>query len=332
MYFQLLDNIVGVFQLSCGQFIWKGIYAMCSMVYTKKPPKLIQKTNLATITVFILFNILFGILIFIASVHIPVGTLDSIQILSFIVASFIFSLVKMHYTKGEYQIIVIGIDVTTVILMFIAVILLVQPNELFGDSKYFHQNSTGYSSLCNSNRFANVHASNDTVSHYAAAEIYKSTRWIGYLCAFLAGVINLVTVASGKRLQKDEDMNNAIFWQSVWSSTLCLIFVNFQSGFAFPQKTICLVLLLLHGVTGGMSYYFFFIGMCYISSVDVAVIGGCILPLLFISQFVFLREISPTPTNDVAVIAAVSILVIVIVKPLLQGFLVKKGLMRFSET
>ena len=302
------------------------------MLYTKNPPKLIQKSNIVTMVVFILSNLLFGILIFIASVHIPVGTLDAIQILSFIVSSFIFSLLRTHYTKKEYQKIAIMIDVTTVILMFIGVIFLVQPSELFGDTTFFHQNSTGYSSLCNSNRFANVIASNDTVSHYSASEIYKSTRWIGYLCAFLAGFINLITVLCGKRLQNYEDIYNAIFWQSLWSSIACLIIVSFQSGFIFPQKTICLVLLLLHGVTGGMSYYFFYIGMCYISGVDVAVIGGCKLPLLFISQFVFLREISPTPTNDVAIIAVVAVLVIVIVKPLLQGFLAKKGIMRLSDT
>ena len=78
-------------------------------------------------------------------------------------------------------------------------------------------------------------------------------------------------------------MNNVIFWQSIYSSTGSLIIVCFHSGFIFPQKTICLVFLLLHGVTGGMSYYFFYIGICYISGIDVAVFGAFILPFLFIS-------------------------------------------------
>ena len=331
LYFQVLDNISGVFQLSCGQFIWMGICALCSMLYTKNPPKLIQKSNIVTMVVFISSNLLFGILIIIASLHIPVGTLDAIQILSFIVASFIFSLIRSHFAKEEYQMIAIIIDVITVILMFFGVIFLVQPSELFGTT-FIHPNSTGYSSLCNSNRFTNTTVSNATASHYAATEMYKSTRWIGYLCAFLDGIVNVVTVASGKRLQKDEDVNSVLFWQSLWSSIVCLIIVNFQRGFIFPSKIICLVFLFLHGVTGGIACYFFFTGMCYISSVDVAVIGACILPLLFISQLVFLREISPTPTNNAAIIAAVAVVVIVIVKPLLQSFLAKKGLMRLSGT
>ena len=103
-------------------------YVLCAQCIT---PKLIQKSNLATLTVFILFNILFGILAFIAYVHIPVGTLDAMQILSVIVASCIFALLRTHYTKEEYPMITIIIDVTTGILIFIGVIFLVQVSELF---------------------------------------------------------------------------------------------------------------------------------------------------------------------------------------------------------
>ena len=331
MYFQLLDDISPVFQLSCGQFFWMGICALCGMLYNRKPLQIIQKSNAVQMGMFTLTSILLGILTFIASVHIPVGSLNAILILSFMLASFIFTLLKTRFTKEEYKMIAIIIDVTTIILMSVAVILLVQPTELFVGSKSFHENSTTYKSLCNNNRFANVNTSNDTANHSDATETYISTRWIGYLCAFLSGFMNLATVAFGKSLHKDVNINNAIFWLSLCSVTFCLVIVSFQHGFTFPQKTLCLVLLLLHGLTGGMTYYFFYLGMCYISCVDVAVIGGCILPFLFIFQFAFLREISPTPTNDMAIIAAVAILVIVIGKPLLQGFLVKKGYMRLTE-
>ena len=298
---------------------------LCFMIYTRTPPKLIEKSNIGNFTLFLSTALVYGILTYVASTHISVGTLNAVMVLSFIGAAFIYSLLKTYCLQEPFHAIVTGINVATIILMCTCIIFLTQPIEIFSGIAYFTRNPGIYTSLCNSNRFANISSVNTSVNEIVT-DMYKSGSWIGYLTASAAGFVNILIVISFQRLIKhSKDANNMLFWMAPICCMVSITITCFQHGFIFPQNTLCLVILILHAATAGTAYYMGIFSMCYLPSMDVAILSGSILPVLFIFQFTFLRDISPTPTNSVAVIAAVVVLVVIVGKPLLQSVLEKKG-------
>ena len=314
-----------MFQLSFGVFIWIFVLVLCYLLYSRKPPQLVDKSNIGYMIVFVVSELLYITFTFLAATHVALGTLNALLVLSFVVVTLCVSLLKALWEKKVCHKPVIALDIITVILMYIGVIFLVQPEEMFDGIDYFTSENQTYTSLCNSNRFANITTGNTTAENITDA--YKSSSWLGYLYAILAGLCNTLEVVSGKKLLKDNHIQDILFWMSLSGSVICLIIVLCTQGFIFPQNNFCFILLMLNAISGGLFDCLYFIGMRYISSLDVAIISGCVLPLLFVFQFTFLRTISPAPTNVVAIVASVLVLITVVGKPVIQGIFIHMGYM-----
>ena len=322
--FQLLDGIVGVFQLSCGMFSWMLIFSVCYTVYTRQPPKCIHKSSIGYFLVFLLFNILYTVFSLLASIHIAVGTLNATMLLTFVVSTLIYTLVTDFYRRTRLQVALIILDIVTVIILCIGVIFLVQPTEIFNGIEYFDRNNNSvYTSLCNGNRFANINAT--TNSTFSTTGVYQSQSWKGYVYACVCGICNVTCVVLCQHLLRQNTLDNILLWQALICSGVSLLGVAFAHGFVFPNSAICFTLLMVNAFIQALYFYLFYIGMCNISSLDVAILSGFGLPLLFISQFTFLQNSSPTPTNAVAISAAILVFIVVIGKPIAQGILEDKS-------
>ena len=301
--------------------MWVIIITGCSMAYARQPPQMIHKSSIGYYLVFLLANILYLVFSLLASIHIPVGTSNAVLLLSFVVSTLCYTLVIDFYRKTRIQLTVIILDIGAVIILSISVLFLVQPTEIFGSIKYFNSNNnTVYTSLCNPNRFVNISdATNSTMG------IYQSHSWEGYLYACLSGICTLICVETCQKLLKQYTLENLLLQMALIYSGVSLVGTAFTHGFVFPQSIICIILLMANAIFEALFAYLFYIGMINISSLDVAILSGFILPILFLSQFTFLQSSSPTPTNAVAILAAILVFVVVIGKPILQGVLANKG-------
>ena len=298
------------------------------MLYQKRGPKFLYTNNIIYIIVAIFSTLACVAFGFLASTYVPVGTLNAIIVLNFVAVTLLILLIKNIYYKTGFQCIVIILDTTTVILLWVGVIFIVQPQEMFGVTGYFNNKNVIYTSLCNRDRFKMNGSSNDTSKNLT--KMYLSYSWQGYLFAVLAGVTMSVGLLAWKKMLEQEDVKDILFWVPLSCSTILLILTCFEKGFIFPHNTLCFVLLLVQSFTGALGYYLYHISLTYIASIDVAIIQSFILPMLFVFQFTFLSSVSPTQTNAVAIVASVIIVVLALGKPLLQGILLHKGYIEYN--
>ena len=236
------------------------------------------------------------------------------------------SVVMSFYNKTGYHLRAFMLDIVTIVMLIISILFIVQP--VFHDIKYFTNNSTVYTSLCNINRFLHNITSFANHTDTEVTAIYKSESWKGYLYAVLGGLCGTISVTSGQKLLMHNTLQDIILWLSSICSGISLIITLIMGGFLIPQTTFCVIQLILNSISGALFDCFFFIAMSYIPSIDLALTSAFVLPLVFVFQFTFLRSISPTSTNAVAVISAIVVLIIVVGKPALQGYLTRKGWMQ----
>ena len=295
---------------------------MCHMIFCGKTPQLILKANFIYLCLFISSTLLDTVFGFQAVTHIAVGTGYAVESVCFLGIVILIRVLRSLCSKLYLQPITLAIDIAAVLIVSLGVLFIVQPDAIFHGIKYFSKTNEVYTSVCNVDRFA-AHLSVNASS--SVTDLYKSHSVEGYIFAALAGLCCAVKVVSGHKLLEVESLHTILFWTSLVNSSICFAVTALTKGFTYPTLTFCIIILFIHAFTTGIQTYLFYIGLSYISSTDVAIAAGFVLPLLFLCQFTFLSSLSPTPKNAVAAIAAMVVLLAIVGKPLLQGFLSYKG-------
>ena len=322
----MLDGIVSAAQQMFVMHLCMVVFVLTYILYRREKPRLIVRFaifNVAIATAAITLSSYFA---FLASVHLAVGTLNAVVVLSFILCVVGSSCVTSACNKVMTSRTLIVIDLVSVLLLSMGVIFLAQPVEIFGSVAYFQNTHQVYHSVCNSGRFTDLSTGNGTM--YRVVEQYKSEGWKGYLFASLMGFCNTLLVVNFQTALKSTQCQDILFWMGCVIALISLPVLLLTGGFHLPTGSLCNFLFLLNTVSNGTLICFLLICMCQVTALDVAVITGFRLPLLFVFQFTFLSSITPAPVNTVAVAAAVLVMIVVVGKPLLQGWLTYIGIIQ----
>ena len=321
---QLLDDITGATQLSLGNTIVVLGLILCYLLCKKKRPQLLCRENLVYFLVLLASYPLSQLFTLLATVHIAVGTMSAVLMVSTLFLTLTASTLKDLYLRVETNLVLLSLDCVVVLVLSAGIVFIAQPRDIFGGLKYFEKSTVSYTSLCNEQRFVNLSSGN--WSENSITEDYLAHSWKGYLYAISAGLCWACLLLSTKQMYKRDSMEDILFWMYLVSSCVFLLATLCSAkGFVLPAGSTCRSLLLANALCGGLADFLYLQAVRLISSVDVATIQGFQMPLLFLFQFTFLRKISPTPTNAVAIVAAVTVLIIIFAKPFLQAFLSKNG-------
>ena len=312
----MLDSLAGEFQLNVGRFSSMLLLLMPYLV-VKQPCLKVSKSNTAVILVLALVTFGVNIFIYASTVYIPVGTAVTVINTSFMGIILITSLVNWCCISFSLDVTAGMLDALAVIISCIGVIAIIQPHFLFQNMESIIQSEyTNYTSYCNPNRFVQnvtMHLSSDT-----KRQMLQEVSWKGYLHAFLAGLFNALRVILNKRLLKSEAAFPVLFWTGVMATTLSVLCTLCFEEFVFPEKTMCIFILIGHASATGIQTVLLVLSLKYVPSNDVTLIYSFSVALLFVFQFTFLKTSSPAPQNGVAIAGATVVAFISIGKPIAE--------------
>lgn len=325
MYFQMLDDIVGEFQLNVGRF-GSMLGFLMPYLLIKKPSLSISRRSIIPIILLSLITFACNIFIYASTVYIPVGTANTVINVSFLSIILIMHLVNIFCGGTLWNMRSLVADVLAVMFTCFGVVFVIQPELLFSKVQYFRPQTENYTSFCNPHRFDNELNLNATsVTTETVVEIYKQESWKGYVHAVLAGLFNALRVMFNKSVLRHEDIYPVMFWTALLATVISVIVTVIFEKFLFPPSVICTLIVFGHASATGLQTVLLVAGMKYVPSTDVTLIYSFSVALLFLFQFTFLKNASPAPNNSVAVMAAILVSCISIGKPLLEVYLLRKN-------
>ena len=144
---QVLDDVTSVYQLNFGKFLCLFCVTVSHLSWRRELPGFIQKANMIYMVLFTCSTLLDTLFGFQAVTHIAVGTGYAVESVCFLAIVVVFRLLSGVCNKIHLQPLIIAIDLSTVLLISLGVLFVVQPDAIFHGIKYFNKGNEVYSKM-----------------------------------------------------------------------------------------------------------------------------------------------------------------------------------------
>ena len=309
--FQMIDGSVGEMELNITRFGCSTLIFI-PILLRKQTTLKVKKHLVPHVIMLAIAYFAVNTAHYATSIYIPVGNAATVFTISFMTMAVLVSPFKCCTGKEPNKTEMIA-NAISLALMSLGIILLIQPDNLFG-----HKPKTSYKSFCNPDRFG-IHSrtwdnmTNETDIEPPDMHVYK-----GYLFGIAAGTVNTLKVHLGKCIFETEDVSVVGMWVAILNTILGLICTAIFENFVLPSGLFCNVTLICHAVCTGVSTVLVICVMKDIPATDISFINSTSPAITFIFQFTLLKNASPSAVhvNVLAISGAILISVIAVCKPL----------------
>ena len=319
----MLDGLIGEFELNIGRFASMLILSVPVLV-KKRPSMVIAKKNRIPTLLTCLSLFCANYMNYAATTYIPSGTVNTAYMISYISSTMVLSTAKTLYTERRIPCFTLMCDILSVLLLTLGIIFVVQPESIFGVRQH-----TPYESFCNPLRFESLNSStteptmgniNTYVPITSVHNKISNLSYFGYLYAVGAGILVTCYVLLGQYVLKTEVPMVVCTWLAVIDTFLSLICTALFESFVFPKNISCIITFLFHAMFTGFMSVLSFLSLGAVPSTDLSVISAISVAIVFCFQFSVLKNASPNdnPGNAMAIVAAVTVSVISILKPSIE--------------
>ena len=109
-------------------------------------------------------------------------------------------------------------------------------------------------------------------------------------------------------------------WISVGNTILSVICTGIFESFIFPSDTFCRIALLMHATCTGAMTVLIPLAFQHVQSTDVSVFSSLTVALVFVFQFSFLQNSSPSysPVNTLSISSAITVSLLCFLMPTIE--------------
>ena len=319
--FQMLDGIVGEFELNIGRFASMLIF-VAPVLLKQKPNMMVSKKNILPVLVECLLLFWINYINYAATTYIPSGTVNVCYMISYLISTVLISVAITLYTERRINVSTILCESVTILLLSLGIILVIQPEFIF-----VAKPPSKYQSFCNPFRFDSYNMteaqnSNASVLLPSGADYPLPSKYthLGYIYSFAGGLINSLLIFCAKHIYKTDSPLVVCTWMAIVDTLFSVLCTGLFETFVLPRGILCNSVLLFHALfTGGMTV-FMCLGAEFVPSTDLSVISSFAIPLVFIFQFTVLKNASPAHTNAnaLAIVASAFVSLVSFLKPLIE--------------
>ena len=326
----MLDGIVGEFELNIGRFSCMLI-PLIPMMIIKKEYLILQKRNVYLLPVLCILIFSNNYANYAATVYIPSGTANIVYNISFMLTSLVVSTLRTFYNERKVSWSRCLCDGVTMLLLTAGVILVIQPESLFGNQPHEE-----YISYCNPSRFNSSlpgveDVENTTCSVVHRDQVLSKYSSLGFIYGISSGMLTALYLIVAQIMFNVDSFIVVSTWVAFIDTLLSLLCTGLFESFAFPVGGLCIAVLLFHALFTGIMTVTGFVAAVHLSSNDISVISSASVPIVFSFQFSVLKKASPnnSPINSLSITAAIATALIAVLKPLIECITIRK---RHKET
>ena len=328
---QILDGCVGEFELNSIRFLCMFLILFPALLRQRLTMRIQQKYILPTMLLSFAYFALNG-LSYGSTTYIPAGTAYTVSSISLLLITLFATVLASIYKERKVHVRTTLCDSASVILLSVAILLVIQPEELFGPKPKYT-----YESYCNPYRFGNSSLHPKLTSNFSrpgmeneTADIYgkeDGMLFVGYIYASCSGLAAALIILLGKCIFKEESIPVVLTWLSLGDTVISLVCTSVFETFVFPTDLLCAFVVIAHG------FLFAFMALsslCFLNdvpSVDFSLIYTFAVAFMFVFQFTFLKNASPSGTivNLTAVLGAACVSITTILKPLCECIIIYRS-------
>ena len=317
----MLDGIVGEFELNIGRFLSTLILTV-PIVIKKNPSLMIAKKDRVPLVLLCLAIFGMNYTNYAATIYIQSGTALVVYSISFMLSTLLISAIQTLFSEGRMNWYQFLCDSFTVLLLITGVIIVIQPESMFGAKMH-----VTYHSFCNPFRFESINSTASTRTNISSLvsvinvhqNRYKDS-YLGYLHAVGGGILTMVYVFLGKYTFRTAPPIVVCTWIAIVDTFLSFLCTALFESFVFPKTISCNLILLCHALFTGLMTVFGFLALGDVPGTDLTVISSLSVPTVFSFQFSLLKNASPSnsPINTLSIVGAISISFISMLKPLIE--------------
>ena len=323
----MLDGIIGEFELNIGRFLSTLILTV-PIVIKKKPSLMIAKKDRVLLVLLCLSIFGMNYHCYAATIYIQSGTAMVVYSISFMLSTLLISSITTYFSEGRMNWYQFLCDSFTVLLLITGVIIVIQPESMFGANPH-----VAYKSFCNPFRFESINSTASTRTNISSLvsvinvhqNRYKDS-YLGYLHAIGGGILTMGYIFLGKHIFKKAEPIVICTWIAIVDTFLSLLCTALFESFVFPKSISCDFILLCHALFTGLMTVLGFFALEDVPGTDLTVITSLSVPTVFSFQFSLLKNASPSnsPINTLSVVGAISISFISVLKPLIESIRLHK--------
>ena len=328
---QILDGCVGEFELNSIRFLCMIPILVPALLKQRLSVRIQRKYIIPTILLSLVYFALNG-LTYGSTTYIPAGTAYTVSSISLLLITLLATILISIYKERKVNMRTTICDSVSVILLSAAILLVIQPEELFGP-KPKHP----YESYCNPYRFGNFSLHPKLDSNFSRPGMENETTdtsgteggmsFVGYIYASCSGLAVALIVLLAKYIFKEESIPVVLAWVSLGAMAMSLVCTGIFETFVFPNDSLCAFLVIAHGLLVAFMALSSFCFLNDVPSVDFSLIYTFAVAFMFVFQFTFLKNASPSGTvvNLMAILGAICISLTTTLKPLCECIIIYRS-------
>ena len=293
---QFLAGSIPVFELNLWRFLFQALGALLLRI-TSFCNVSIPRTKWLLFCAVLISHLGFNVTFFTASIFLPAGNVGAYAGAALIIFNMFLSIcIKSERIWHLY---------VSAFLSLLGIVLLAQPWFIFPDGVLHKAQKPNWTTPCFDNQFElDINPANSSTD--SLLKVHSETdAWIGYILVAVSGICISISFLTMRKFVATENPFILAFWLGFFGSVISVVPMLTLETMVFPSEGLCILILLLHGVSSTQTVLCSPFCLQYLSPPQYSFIVTMHMAVLLALQYTVLSDIQPGNGNWVEILGGI---------------------------